>query len=189
MQRDYNQIRNLGFTLIELLVVMVILTTVGSLAVVMLSSALRGANKTETINKVRQSGNYATLQLSKQLQYSECINGLSLDGSTYTNSCTDGASYTYLKYSAFGATDASPSINHILTCSNVIKDEDGVNAIDFLDSGLTINCHFACSGVYPTSQPTINISFTLSKAGSADKSASIDFNTSITPRNGWCNSI
>ena len=73
-----------GFTLIELLVVILIIFSVGILIVSILFSALRGANKTNTIDLVRRNGNSAITQMSKMIRYSQSFDGVSIDGSTYT---------------------------------------------------------------------------------------------------------
>ncbi len=73
-----------GFTLIELLVVILVIFSVGVLISSVLFSALRGANKTNTIDTVRRNGNSAITQMSRMIRYSQSFNGVSTDGVSYT---------------------------------------------------------------------------------------------------------
>jgi len=78
-----------GFTLIELLVVILVIFSVGVLIASVLFSALRGANKTNTIDTVRRNGNSAITQMSRMIRYSQSFDGISVSGSedSYTKSC------------------------------------------------------------------------------------------------------
>ena len=79
----------LAFTLIELLVVILVIFSVGTLITSVLFSALRGANKTNTIDLVRRNGNSAITQMSRMIRYSQSFDGVSIDGTpgSYTTSC------------------------------------------------------------------------------------------------------
>src|SRR3989344_4471058 len=70
-----------GFTLVELLVVILVIFSVGVLISSVLFSALRGANKTNTIDLVRRNGNSAITQMSRMIRYSQSFDGVSIDGS------------------------------------------------------------------------------------------------------------
>src|SRR3989344_3693289 len=81
-----------GFTLVELLVVILVIFSVGVLISSVLFSALRGANKTNTIDMVRRNGNSAITQMSRMIRYSQSFDGVAEalpDGSpgSYTTSC------------------------------------------------------------------------------------------------------
>ena len=65
------------------LVVILIIFSVGILIVSILFSALRGANKTNTIDLVRRNGNSAITQMSKMIRYSQSFDGVSIDNNTY----------------------------------------------------------------------------------------------------------
>lgn len=75
-----------GFTLIELLVVIGVLSVVGSIMTGVVTFSLRGANKTQTIENIRQSGNYTISQMGKTIQYAETFD-VSNDGINYVRSC------------------------------------------------------------------------------------------------------
>src|SRR3989344_583306 len=78
-----------GFTLIELLVVILVIFSVGILIASILVSALRGSNKTNTIDLVRRNGNSAITQMSRTIRYAQSFDGVSIDGTadSYTTSC------------------------------------------------------------------------------------------------------
>ena len=79
-------IKNNGFTLVELLVVIFILAIVGTVAFGIITGTLRGANKTGSINNIRQNGNYVIGQMTKMISYLE-FEGVSTDGTNFDKTC------------------------------------------------------------------------------------------------------
>ena len=57
------KINNKGYTIVELLAVVIIMMTTGTIILSILIVSLRGGNKGNTINEIRQSGNYIISQL------------------------------------------------------------------------------------------------------------------------------
>src|SRR3989344_7547432 len=76
-----------GFTLVELLSSIIVLVAVGSIISGIITASLRGTNKTTTIENIRQNGNYALAQMSKNIEYAQVFNGLSANGIDYVTSC------------------------------------------------------------------------------------------------------
>lgn len=181
-----------GFTLVELLAVMFILTTVGTIVVSILFSALRNGNKGNTINDVRQNGEFIVSQMSKMITYSSQFCGVSTDGvgsadscdqnsagSTFTTDCTisPSPSYNYIKIGSFDGGQT------VFSCSGGTIASNGASMIN--TSGFNISsCSFTCS--QSQASRTIDINFTLEKINSGvfvENNTSIPFETSVTLRN------
>ena len=62
-----------GFTLIELLASIAVIVVIGSVIAGIIKSSLRGSNKTNTIEAIRQNGNYALSQISKNIEYAQVL--------------------------------------------------------------------------------------------------------------------
>ncbi len=194
-----------GFTLIELLVVLMILTIVGGVALGIITGTLRGINKASSVNNIRQNGNYALSQISKTIAYAQNFCGVSTDnnpgilnnscdvngtnGSTYITDCpsTSTTVYKYIRvqsfdggttvYSCNGQTDSPP-----YTIAS--------NGASLVDSSLYVtNCQILCNGSGTGVSPLVTISFTvqtfnpLNPAQLAEQKSSLDFETSVQPRN------
>lgn len=178
-----NQKSQYGYTLIELLAVMIILVTVGVIMTSILIIALRGGNKSNTTNDVRQSGNYITSQMSKMIAYSRSFDGVSVNGSTYITDCTaintPPTAYKYIKITSFdnGTT--------VFSCTGSTIASNSANLIDTASLSVS-SCNFYCSQISTTAPVTINVTFTLSKKNSGffvENKTFIPFDTTITPRN------
>lgn len=174
-----------GYTLIELLAVMLIMITVGLIIATILVSSLRGSNKTNTVNTLRQNGNYAILQISKMLEFAQSFGGVSSDGSTYTSSCTSPTTqYKYIKITSFD------NGNTVFFCD---VSNSKISSISASFNGSIVNpndvnlsqCYFTCSRNISV-PPTIGINFTLTQKGSSglfEKKETINFQTSVIMRN------
>lgn len=161
-----------GFTLIELLAAIIVLMAVGTILGITLFSALRGANKTNTISQVRQNGYYAITQMTKTLRGSKSLNSpfpcapVPQDYSSIEITTVDGID---IKFECVDST--------IKQNNESILNQEAVSAT---------MCSFYCSQQVSTDSPTITISFTLSQAGTPsffEQKASIPFETSLTLRN------
>lgn len=187
-----------GFTLIEMLVVIFVLSTIGVLVGAIITSALRGTNKTNTITTVRQNGFYAIAQMTKMIQ-----NARKLD----SPSCVPPPSPTPTPVSSYPSitiTSADGGQTTFACCSpgdslgnGTIS--SGSGAIDLstacgalkkplLDTNNTKlgPCTFTCSQASASDPPIIGISFTLSQKSTTsffEQSASIPFQTSVVMRN------
>lgn len=174
-----------GYTLIELLAVMLVMITVGLIVATILVSALRGSSKTNTINTIRQNGNYAILQISKMLEFSQSFGGVSSDGSTYASDCTSPTTqYTYIKIRSFD--NGTTTFFCDLPNSKISSISATLNA-SLINSGEVAmsQCYFTCSRNV-TVPPTIGINFTLSQKNANaifEKKETINFQTSVLLRN------
>lgn len=183
-------LNNKGYTLIELLAVIIILVSVGTIITAILVTSLRGGNKSNTTNEVRQNGNYIISQMSKMIAYARSFDGVSTDGVTYTADCTvtqppaptptfAPVLYRYIKITSFdgGQTVFSCTASSIASNGAVLTNSANLNVS---------SCSFYCSQANVLAPPTVNVNFTLSKANSGffvENQTTIPFETSITPRN------
>lgn len=187
-----------GFTLIEFLTVTVVIASIGLVIVGILTSALRGTNKTNVVNTVRQNGNQAIIQMTRTIEYAKSFDGVSVDGSTYTVNCVQATVltptptptptlYKYLKITAFDGgkiiyscmSMPTPTPSYIASNSASLID---INSVKLVTDG----CWFTCMQERVTSNPIIGIKFQLMQSGTStfvENTASIPFETSITFRN------
>jgi prepilin-type N-terminal cleavage/methylation domain-containing protein len=181
-----------GFTLIEFLTVVVVIASIGLIIVGILTSALRGTNKTNIVNLVRQSGNQAVVQMARMIEYAQGFDGVSMDGNSYTVNCVQGVlaptptppptQYKYLKITAFdgGKIIYSCISNYIASNSASLIDTNSVKMVPN-------KCWFTCTQERVTSNPIIGIKFQLMQSaptgGFVESKASIPFETSITFKN------
>lgn len=170
-----------GFTLIELLTVMMVLVTVGIIISTIIVSALRGSNKTTTVNTVRQNGNYAISQISKMLEFAQGFVGVSNDNVTYSTSCSSPTSpYNFIKITSFDNGQTVFSCNPLTSAIS----SNSASLINPNDVNLAL-CSFTCSRNISV-PPTIGIDFTLTQKTSSslfENKASIEFKTSVIMRN------
>lgn len=181
-----------GFTLIEFLTVVVVIASIGIIIVGILTSALRGTNKTNIVNLVRQNGNQAVVQMTRTIEYARSLYGVSMDGNSYTVNCVHGVpaptptptptQYKYLKITAFdgGKIIYSCTSNSIASNSASLIDTNSVKMVPN-------KCWFTCTQERVTSNPIIGIKFQLMQSaptgGFVESKASIPFETSITFKN------
>ena len=170
---------NKGYTLIELLAVMIIMITVGLIIATILVSSLRGSNKTNTIESIRQNGNYTILQISKMLEFAQSFQGVSNDDINYLPNCSSPATqYKYIKITSF---DNQPTT---FSCRANDIASNGASLINTNEVSLG-PCSFTCSRNLSL-PPTIGIAFTLLQKSTSsffEKQATIDFQTSVILRN------
>lgn len=177
-----------GFTLVELLASVIVLVAVGSIITGIISSSLRGANKTNTIENIRQNGNYALIQMSKNIEYAQPFDGkntgLSNDGIVYDTTCSLSLSPTPTPVTSYKYITVQ-SANNLVTkynCDGSVLTANGVSLVDTNSIALT-RCSVKCIQAKATDVPIINISFNLGSSGLVEKSGSIIFETSVTMRN------
>ena len=192
-----------GFTLIELLVVVVILVVLGSIIAGVITFSLRGTNKANTIENIRQSGNYAISQMGKTIEYAKDFDGLSVDGNTYVKTCPNVnptpiptfSAYNYVKITSFDGDSIIYSCSSIAGIPTVAYQKKPSHiqvpppAVSFIDtSSIQVSsCSFTCVVARTTDVPVIQIDFTLQPAVASnlvEKFAQpINFETSVTMRN------
>lgn len=189
MKKRY-KFNNKGYTLIELLAVMIILISVGTIITAILVTSLRGGNKSNTTNEVRQSGNYIISQMSKMIAYARTFDGVSTNGINYTTDCTvtqppaptpsiAPVLYRYIKISSFDGGQT------VFSCTGSSIASNGAALTNSANLNVAA-CSFYCSQTSVLAPPTISVNFTLSKSNSGffvENQTTIPFETSITPRN------
>jgi len=204
IKNQKSKIKN-GFTLVELLASVIVLVAVGSVIAGVTAFSLRGANKTNTIENIRQNGNYALNQISKNIEFATVFNGLSTDGSTYVTSCPYSSptppalpvpfvsKYEYIKITPFNGNPieyqciSPPTMPATFTANGEsIFNTDPNNA----NSVTLESCSIACTKTNATDVPIIGISFTLgpkisngNEMAENNNNSSITFKTSVTMRN------
>ncbi|MEK7450907.1 MAG: prepilin-type N-terminal cleavage/methylation domain-containing protein [Patescibacteria group bacterium] len=183
---------NKGFTLVELLAVAVVMVVVSVIVTATITSSLRGTTKTNTINDVRQNGNYAIAQVSKMIEYAKSFNGVSNDNVAFVSNCVDStppltptptpSQYKYIAITGFdnGQTIFGCSQNNVNTIAS--------NSAFLIDTSLVSvdACSFTCERARITDPPIIGINFSLSKNTTSslfENKASISFKTSVKMRN------
>lgn len=180
-----------GFTLVELLAAIVVLAICGTIIVGIVTTALRGTNKTNNVEAIRQNGNYALTRIAKSIEYAEVFHGLSNNGTDYVRTCPHSASptpvpiktdYEFLKLKPFGSSSSiiySCSLGPILRLGND-------SLIDTNSISLK-SCSISCIQKNLTDVPIIRISFKLRPKNSIilleGSTPDIVFQTSVTPRN------
>lgn len=184
---------NKGFTLVELLAVSAVMVVVSVIVTATITSSLRGTTKTNTINDVRQNGNYAIAQVSKMIEYAKSFDGVSNDyNGSFDSNCTNltpsltptptPSQYSYIKITGFdnGQTIFGCSQNNVSTIAS--------NSAPLIDTNLVSVdlCSFTCERARITDSPIIGINFSLSKKTTSslfENKASVSFTTSVKMRN------
>lgn len=180
-----------GFTLVELLSSIVVLVAVGSVIAGIITSSLRGTNKTTTIENIRQNGNYTLAQMSKNIEYAQVFNGLSNDGVNYVTSCPFSTaptpapvktSYNFIKVTPLNSSSITYSCASqppALTANNAPLVDANVVSL--------ISCSLSCIQTGSTDVPIIKIEFTLGPKDASNlvekSTPPILFETSINIRN------
>ena len=194
----FNSRQQKGFSLIELLISIVVLVALGWITTGVMFSVLRGSNKTNVIENIRQNGNYALNQISKNIEYAQTFDGVSVNGATYVPNCLNGGpsyKYQYLKVTTFNSgplqykclippPPGSPTFT--------VSDDGGTTETSIVDTSSTSsiafeNCSITCIQTNDMDVPIIGISFTLKPVTPSglveDSSPPIEFKTSVAIRN------
>lgn len=176
-----------GFTLVELLAVIMILSVVGGVIGAILISTLVGTNKTNSLDNVRQNGNYALLQVSKSIEFSRNFYGVSSDGANYVTNCTDpdiSPTPTPTQYSSIKIMSDNGQIV-TFSCGGSTISSNSASLID-INTVKTSACFFTCNQENIVQPPTVGINFVLTTARAGnfvENKATIPFSTSVTLRN------
>ncbi len=176
-----------GFTLVELLAVIMVIGVISGVAGAIIISSLVGTNKTNALESVRQNGNYALLQITKQIGFSRNFYGVSTDDENYITDCTVASvspTPVPVKYSFLKIVGNDGAII-AFSCSGSTISSNSDSLID-ATAVKTTSCFFSCTQNNSFLPPTIGVSFTLSqkKAGNfIENITSIPFNSSVTLRN------
>lgn len=186
-----------GFTLVELLTSIVALVAVGSVIAGIITASLRGANKTNAIENIRQNGNYAISQVSKNIEYAQVFNGFSDDGTTYVTACPFSTvpsptppapvttQYKFVKVTLLNDSSITYSCTNAPTFT--VNTKGVTTSLIDANSGSLVDCFIACIQTRSTDIPIIKIGFKLGHKdpnGLPESSTPpILFETSVTIRN------
>lgn len=186
-----------GFSLVELLIVSMVLITVGGIVVAIMSSALRGTNKTNNLIAVKQNGSSALLQMAKMLRTARSFDTISTSPfrgcvpvipppPTPTPTPVRQTSIGFTSFdggrTTFDCTSGPPAT--ITSNSASLLDTNAVSVV----SG---SCYFTCFQQNPLDFPQIGIRFSLTNKipeGVASlfsefTSQTIPFETTVVLRN------
>lgn len=188
-----NVFNSKGYTLVEMLAVIVVFSIIGGIISVIFSSSLRGSNKANITNEVRQNGNYALIQMSRMIAYARSFDGISIDGVSYNADCyvepvglntpsPVPETYHYLRVSDFDGGQI------IFACNGGSESEISSNSASLINDQIVKvdSCHFSCNQPSIAGSPTIKISFTLSQKSDNnffEAKANIPFETEVSIRN------
>jgi prepilin-type N-terminal cleavage/methylation domain-containing protein len=190
-----------GFTLVELLVVVAVIGSITAFVLGVVTSTLRGTNKTNTINRVRENGNYAISHIARTIKYAKLIDGASIDGnppwecqlmpSSPLTPTPTPIHYKSVKTTAFDGTETR------FSCNDTGDFPAGTIAVNFNDSLIDSSsialptpiptfCYFTCVRERIIDSPSIGLNFTLtSKTTSSlvETQATVPFSILIKGRN------
>ena len=160
-----------GYTLIEMLVVIGVLGSIGTIITGIIFVSLRGAQKSDTLEVIRQNGDAALSQMVKNIRYAK-----SLD---IPSSCIPSTTVSSVTFTALdsGQTTLSCSANTISSNSASLLDTNAV---------ATSTCSFTCFQPTLNDPPTITIQFTLTNkvpSNFIERSGSTSFQSSVSMRN------
>jgi len=181
-----------GFTLVELLASIIVLVAVGSVIAGIITSSLRGTNKTNVIENIRQNGNYTLAQMSKNIEYAQVFNGFSTDGTSYVTSCPFSPAPTPAPVSTnYNFIKVTPLNSAPITynCTSLPLPIFTANGAPLIDANVVSlkSCSLSCIQTGSTDVPIIKIRFTLGPKNSnnlvENSTPPILFETSVTIRN------
>ncbi len=161
-----------GYTLFELLTVIGILSVIGVIVLSIVFISLRGSQKSEALEIVRQNGDAALSQMVKTVRYAK-----RLDAPLACTPSVSTSSITLTSLTDNGQTTLSCASSTLSSNSATLLNTNAVAAT---------SCSFTCAQGRPTDPPTITIQFSLSAKTTgnfSETTATIPFQTSVTMRN------
>jgi type II secretory pathway pseudopilin PulG len=179
-----------GYTMIELLTVIGILVVVSGIIIGILSTTLRGTEKTKTTTSVAQNGNYALSVITNAIIASYAVTGVG------DSTATSNPPFVDCTNSPVGQSislKSSTGEEITFACTNDTIASNGASIIDTsqvkVDTSSESTCSFKCTQPEsnPYDIPIVEISFTVSDKAAAgafleNKSSGV-FKTSVSLRN------
>jgi type II secretory pathway pseudopilin PulG len=171
-----------GLTLIELLVSLALIVGLMTVVAAILVATLRGASKAVVSEDIRQNGNSALTQVTKQIQFAESLDSvLTSLGDTSASCATPAPPDPPTEYKSISYT--SGGVSNILTCDRTTL---ALNSAELVDrtKAVFVSCKIICSQQIDES-PVVGISFTLSNPSDdvvAEKRTTLNFSKSIKMR-------
>jgi len=177
----YLPARRDGFTLVELLTVIFIFVVLGGILAAIITSTLRGNNKTNAINAITSNGDYAIIQITKAIRSATT---LLVPYPCGTLSSPTSTSSVKLRF-----TDSSMSTYSCLDTNNNPSITSNSAALIDINSVKVAKCNFTCAQSSPSDYPIINVDFSLKSNTTSNlleqqaSSSAIEFQTSVVGRN------
>lgn len=174
--------KNKGFTLVELLAVIFVFVAVGSIIAAIITSTLRGNNKTNVVNSTTINGNYAITQIAKSIRGATTL--------LVPYPCGNLSSPTSTSSVSLRFPDGSVSVYSCLDTNN--KPSITSNSAALIDTNTVsvAKCNFTCAQANSSDSPIIGIDFSLKSNTTsnfveqqASLSSGIEFQTSVVARN------
>jgi len=167
-----------GFTLVELLAVITITGVVSTLMFGILFTTLKGADKSESVSKLQENGNFALSQMSRMARYA-----IKLQDPDTCYSGVSGSPVTSSEITILNADNRSTTFACDETAGTISS-----NSANLLDSSTVsmTECSFSCSQATAYDLPSLTISFTLNKQGTnalVENNSPVQFQTTVTLRN------
>lgn len=187
MKRYLKFYNSRGLTLVELLVSLSITITLMTVVVAVMIATFRGASKSSIVEDIRQNGNSALTQITKQVQFADSFDGaVPSDPALDVNNgacTTDSISYDQVSFT-------DNDISHSLECSTNAETGETVLRLDSNDvidpnKAVVLSCSLTCTQASDTDTPIIGINFTLKNKQAdavAEKTATLKFTKSIKMR-------
>lgn len=114
--------KNLGFTLIELLVVVAIMAIIAGISSDLFVSILKGANKANVMNEIKQNGNYVLEIMERNIRNAKSVTQ-SVNGQTIIIETSTGQ---YIRFTIHSPeTMSNPKINGYISMAT------SINGIDY----------------------------------------------------------
>ncbi len=159
-----------GFTFVELLVSMMILMVVGSIILVVFFSSLRGTGRSQALITLRQNGNYALSQMTKNIRQAALI----VDEA----SCTETKAESVTVVSPFDSAETTYRCTESGIAS--ISATQTYYLVDTTDDVTISACSFTCGRHELSDVPYVQLDFTLETPESRAFSAEDPFSFSAT---------
>jgi type II secretory pathway pseudopilin PulG len=174
-----------GFTLVELLTSVMAIIVIGAITTGIVTSTLRGSNKANTIENIRQAGGYVLNQMSKDIEYSKTFDGkntgFNFDGTKYLTSCP--ADPDPLESITMKSTE---DVLVTYECHDTVLSANNTPLIDTNSAIALQSCSFACSQS-ATGVPIVTIRFTVGLKNQnnlvENSNSQATFETSVVMRN------
>src|SRR3989344_828205 len=197
-----------GFTLVEMLAAVIVLAAIGSIISGIVTTSLRGSNKTNEIETIRQNGNYALSQVSQNIAYAQVFNGFcdnvddeeedpvdcDIDDNyiahcpSYLSPTPVPVTYKYLKVTPSNGSPITYRCDGTVFEAVIPAESILESLVDTAKAVSIDGCVMTCLQTTASDAPIINIKLKLSPKDSAglnlpESSTPISFESSTTLRN------
>lgn len=183
---------NSGFTIVEVLTVAIILATIGGILTGIISSLLRGSNKTQTTSVLAQNGSYTISLITGIINTSDRVTKVNDDTDIQAYCTSDPSEVTSISLRRFDGEETTLLCDldnkRISSVSATLDSISLTNNLEVeLDTEAAQACYFKCTqpnnDIYVS--PLIEVGFTLknNKEGLAEFQSSGLFKNSILLKN------